>query len=564
MNEFFKFLFNKDILENILRQEWLSLYEESYVDSKLISTLNKNKELLSDMLTYIMNKAQGGTMTSKDMTVKPSSRGGSEIQSSNKKPLTIPEPFNLSQAKPKQIQPPIQISNRVIQAKPLPYDEFRKNNLEQLECKRKERLEIIKENVIKKYNEAKPFELETLKRPTNIEKISELVNKKIESELQFNNRYTNPPKDFSTKQANVKYNETAILREEYLIQKKKRQEEEELQKILIEKKDHKEYDRWKREMEERDNILKMQEIQKRKLELELNREVAVDYYNQRIMQNKLMVAKHKEEEQIKINEKKFEMQIELEEKKKLVKEIEKERENILEEKEKLVKKNKELFNQQILEYKESVLKANEEKRIEDEKKKDIIRQIRELEKIPIKRTKGFDPTETVGHGILEEMSLVELRERLEQQKKFTEEYLIAKREENKLKIEEKNENLLEKANIISEHREKLRNLKENQRKNKKELKENMQNIQKQIREKTLHEVKNKIEKKKEKIRREEEEFQKKIRDIKLQQQFLQQGKTVLEEKAMKQIEDGLERKINNKQNKDLMDQQIKESIKVIK
>ena len=57
-------------------------------------------------------------------------------------------------------------------------------------------------------------------------------------------------------------------------------------------------------------------------------------------------------------------------------------------------------------------------------------------------------------------------------------------------------------------------------------------------------MKNKIEKKKEKIKREEKEFQQKIREIKLQQQFLQQGKSVLEEKAMKQIEDGLERKIN--------------------
>jgi len=565
MNEFLKFLFNKNIIENVLRPDWLTLYEESYVDSKLIASLYKNKELLSDLLINIMSKAQGVNLSSKDSMVKPSSSlGRVDLPISNKKPLTIPEPFNLTQPKPKRIQAPMQISNRVIQAKPLPYEDFRKNNLEQMENKRKERLEIIKENVIKKYNEAKPIELETMKRPTNIEKISEMVNKKIESELQFNNKYTSQAIDFNNKPANLKYNETAILREEYMIQKKKKLEEEELQKILIEKNNKNDYEKWRKEMEERDEILRLEEIQKRKLELELNREIAVDYYNQRILQNKLMVAKHREEEQTKLNEKQFELQKELEEKKKLVKEIEKERENIIEEREKLIKKNKELFSQQILEYKDSVLKAREEKRIEDEKKKEIIRQIRELEKIPIKRTKGFDPTETAGHGILEEMSLVELRERLDQQKKFMEEYLTAKREENLLKIEEKNENLLEKANTISEHREMLRNLKENERKQRKEAQEQLKNKQKEIREKSLFDVKNKFEKKKEKIRREEEEFHKKIREIKLQQQFLQQGKTVLEEKAMKQIEDGLERKMNNKQNRDLMDQQIKESIKVIK
>ena len=36
----------------------------------------------------------------------------------------------------------------------------------------------------------------------------------------------------------------------------------------------------------------------------------------------------------------------------------------------------------------------------------------------------------------------------------------------------------------------------------------------------------------------------------------------MEEKAFKQIEDGLEDKINNRQNQDLIEQQLKESVKV--
>ena len=61
-------------------------------------------------------------------------------------------------------------------------------------------------------------------------------------------------------------------------------------------------------------------------------------------------------------------------------------------------------------------RRKEEDAIELERRQELIRQIRELEKIPLVRTTGYDPTETAGHGLLDEMSLAELRERLEYEK----------------------------------------------------------------------------------------------------------------------------------------------------
>ena len=58
-------------------------------------------------------------------------------------------------------------------------------------------------------------------------------------------------------------------------------------------------------------------------------------------------------------------------------------------------------------------RKKEEEEVEQLKKHELIMQIRELEKIPIIRTKGFDPTEAGGFGLLEEMSIAELRERIE-------------------------------------------------------------------------------------------------------------------------------------------------------
>ncbi len=94
----------------------------------------------------------------------------------------------------------------------------------------------------------------------NIDKITEEVNKKREAELQFNNKYMTKTKDFSTMPASIKYNETAILREDFLLQKEKKVEEERIKQLLIDKNDTKDFERWRREMELKDDQQKMEEV----------------------------------------------------------------------------------------------------------------------------------------------------------------------------------------------------------------------------------------------------------------------------------------------------------------
>ena len=551
------------MLKNKLRDQWIKILDYNYVDNDIIGKLLETKKTIDDLLTFVLNKARAGNLSS----TKDSSNGSKETnamkQSTQSKPkkVTIPEPFNLTKPKPRVIQEPIPISNKFVM-NPIPIEEFKKTSLKKLEEEKKERLEIIKKNVLEKYQKEKPIKFKTDERPMNLEKVKEEVEKKIESTLQFNNKYVNPPKDFSSIPADVKYNEAAILREEKLINQKQKEAEAELERLLIEKKDSKEYDRWVTEMKMKDEILKMQRIQKRKMELEMNREVATTYMQKRIKDNQLKAAEHKKQELKNQKKRQIEKKKEIANKRELVKEINKEKENIPLIKEKQKQQNKEVYKNRIAEYNELNLIAQEERRIEKQRRDDLIRQIRELEKLPIERTKGFDPTETPGYGLLEEMSLVELKERLELQKKLHADEINSKREENKLKIEEKADILYEKANLIAEHRDKLRNQKEVERKQRKEAQKAKEELMRKLKEQSLFEVKKKIETKKEKLRKEDEIFQKKIREIQLQRQFLQLGRAAVEEKAFKQIEDGLERKINDRQNQNLIDQQKQEAVKV--
>ena len=587
MNELFTYLFDENVLKNKLREKWIKLYDFNFVDKDIIGGLLTTKKNISDLLTFIYNKATASNLPVEEKEKEKESAGPSptsvaqsttlktktktedsknqktgvevsKIKSAKK--VTIPVPFNLSENKPRILQEPMAISNE-IKIKPLPLANYKKTSLKDIEDKRKEHLQIIKKNIMERNEKSKGFDLETDKRPTNLEKIKEEVENKIKSTLQFDNKYMNPIKDFSKCEADVKYNEAAIIREEYLIDKKNKEEEAALNKILIEKKDSKEFERWQSEMKIKDDIIKMQEIEKRKLELELNREVASTYMQRRIQKNQLKAAEHKKQEIINMKKKEEEKAEDIKQKKEVIKEIKKEQENVAKQKILKKKENQELYKNRKKEFNELNLIAQEEKKIYLERRDDLIRQIRELEKLPIKRTTGFDPTETPGYGLLEEMSLVELRERLALQKKMHADEIRAKKEENKLKMQERADELVNKAQIIQENRDRLRNMKEIERKAKKDAALAQKQRIKEQREKSLFLVKQKIENKKQKLKKEDEIFQKKIREIKLQRQFLQLGRDAVEFKQFKQIEDGIERKINDKQNQDLIDQLATEKIK---
>ena len=444
---------------------------------------------------------------------------------------------------------------------PLPLINYQKTSLKEIEKERKERLEIIKKNIIERTQKDRNiYALESDNRPKNLEKIKEEVENEIQKTLQFNNKYCIPLKDFSKFNGDVKYNETAIIREEYLIDKKNKEEEAALKKILIEKKDSKEFDRWVSEMKIRDDILKMQEIDKRKLELDLNREIATNYYQIRKNRNQLKAAEHKQQERLNLQKKEEEKKEDIKNKKYVIKEIKKGQENAMKNKIKLINDNQELYKNRKKEMNELNLMAKEEKKIFDERRDDLIRQIRELEKLPIKRQYGFDPTETPGYGLLEEMSLVELKERLALQKKMLSDEINSKKEENKLKMKERADDLINKALIIQENRDKQRNQKEIERKMKKEERDNLNERYRIERERNIFKYKQTIEEKKKRLKNEDEIFQKKIREIKLQQQFNQLGRDAVEFKQFQNIEDGMEKKVNDKQNQALVDQLAEERI----
>ena len=146
------------------------------------------------------------------------------------------------------------------------------------------------------------------------------------------------------------------------------------------------------------------------------------------------------------------------------------------------------------------------------------------------------------------------------QKKMTIDELNSKREENKLKLQQRADEIYNKSLIVQENRNKLKNMKELERKYKKEKEDNLNEKLKIERENNIIKCKKEMEERKKKLKKEEQKFMKKIREIKLHLQFDNIGKEQVEYKHNENNEIGLERKYNTIQNKILEDKLAEEKI----
>lgn len=138
--------------------------------------------------------------------------------------------------------------------------------------------------------------------------------------------------------------------------------------------------------------------------------------------------------------------------------VQSQKDNAAKEVEKVKEEKKRIRDEINKDITEAMQRKKEEEAIEQRKKEELIRQIRELEKIPIVRTKGYDPTETGGHGLLEELSLAELRERLEFNKRQREIEVNQKREENLKAKEDFAEKLMGESERVQKAREERKRL----------------------------------------------------------------------------------------------------------
>lgn len=203
-----------------------------------------------------------------------------EDQSAKKRTPTKPKPFNLTKPKPKLIEKPVPLK-REIKANPLPKKALYAKSLADIE---KEKQDRRKQHIDRAKNEfegakAKQFKLKTADTKYDISKVKEHFHEEEQKLLQFDKKHAQPMPKFDEIEAPVKINTAAILREGHLLKQKQNEEEKVLKDLEMNMRDGSEFDRWTKEMNQKEEIERLEHMQKKKIEMELARQEAIEAKN---------------------------------------------------------------------------------------------------------------------------------------------------------------------------------------------------------------------------------------------------------------------------------------------
>ncbi|XP_073505024.1 cilia- and flagella-associated protein 99-like isoform X1 [Phyllobates terribilis] len=432
MGKFLRFFFNVLNLSTWIKDEWSQIYDSNYVKENWINPLLKWQPEVLNLIDSIDSKMADGPDIIKGSKVTEVK----EFSITKPKPRTLPLPQKIPVQKPHQPVP------NTTYKSPKDQDVLQGKKLRN----RKKAEELLMEANMGQFNCANPEKSEKTKRV-----LSE-IRKEEDDKLSFNKTKLQPPPIKKVDNVPVRLNTAAILREGALYQRQVEDELNRIEKLIDGARDPSEFLEWQRQMLAKDLERQLADIECRRLEGKLSREEAVLARQNLIQENKKKVLMKKEETAKLMREYAEKRLQEEKEMRDLVEQVSEGHKNTKQARLKLQKYKQQIVQEVAEESRELLRQALEEAQEELRKKFELIREIRAMESVPIIRQKFVDLTQTAGHGLNCEMSVVELWERLallkEAQRKAEEE----KRDQILEEKQTKQQHLLDTLEQISLHR----------------------------------------------------------------------------------------------------------------
>ena len=548
MSVLLKFLFSEENLTQWLRPEWLKLYDPAFVDEQLIGKalvfVGQAQQLKAVLEGNAAKAAAAKEAAAEAARALSEGRGGTGVH-------TTPEPFNLTQPKIRLVPPPEDVIETTFKANKVPASTYLdpKELVDRIEIDKAKDVNRLKMKA--KYSDPRvqPFKLRVLERPSNLDKVRAEVEAVREAECDFegaNLERREVPKQVAGQGA-VKLNAAAILREDNLYRKKQEKEAKLLGAYESELRDTSEFDAWQLKMRALDEEQRLAEVERRRMETLLADEEARESKARRLRENKALAVSAKAEASA--NELKRQQEIEHRRvhQRSLVMDVQSQRERPAIAAEEVLKHNR-ARAQELREQTERLeQQAAEERKVEEARRADLIKQIRALELVPRQRITALDPTYTPKIGLLEEMSLAELRERLRMDEEARQEEEEEKRAQIITAKQEREADLAKRVERLTAMREmsaqqaadRRRKTKEAERQAEAEKRERVADAQLK-----LHAT---LEEKREKRRQEDKALAAELKAIRIKNQFLGADKEAVERKKWESQQSGAQREIAQRQ-----------------
>ncbi|NXT11323.1 CFA99 protein, partial [Prunella fulvescens] len=448
MLQFLRFFFNDLYLNTWIKDEWSHFYDSVYVKENFIDPLLRWQPKVQQLIEKLTEKLSNRTTSVKTSRV------------------TQPKEFNLTVPKPRAIPPPSPAPLPLLpKRQPVPPSIYKppkeRKQLEEIKTKNIQKAKVTNTNQFRCAT-IKPEKREFLYRiisavlvlwsQISCEQYLEVVWESVLT--QYFEELTKQPQDLIDN-IPIKLNTAAILREGALYQRKLEEELKRVENLQQGAGDPSEFLEWQKQMRGKDLEEQLAEIECRRLQGKLSYEEAVLAHQNVIQENKKRADLLREEKAELMHlyaEKRLQEQKEMKE---LVEQVMEGHKNVKQAKAKIQEYKQQIVQQVCEESEELLRQALEEKEEKNRKRYELIQQIRAIESTPSIRHKFVDLTETGGHGLFGEMSIVELRERLallkEAQKAAEEE----KRDQIIHEKQAKEQLILDKLDQISQFRAEL-------------------------------------------------------------------------------------------------------------
>ncbi|XP_070607372.1 cilia- and flagella-associated protein 99 isoform X2 [Erythrolamprus reginae] len=379
--KFLRFFFNMVNLQTWIKDEWSQIYDSVYVNENWIEPLEKWQPKIQELINQ-MDKIEDKHVT---IVLKK----------------TEPHEFHLTVPNPRAILIPEQIPQQE-KTKPVPKTTYKpprmKQQLDMIKLKNRQQAEgVLLEANINQFSCAAPvFDYRCYMKAARIP-VEKFEAQKIR---------------FKTENTPVKLNTAAILREGVLYQKKVEQELQRIQDLLRGAQDPSKFLEWQQQLSEKELTQELTEAECRKLQGKLSYEEAI-LARQYCIQEKKKNAEQKREE-------KAEMHLQLEErclqerkeKQKKAQQVAEGHKNVKQAQMKLQKCKQQIVQEVSKKSQDLLLQALKDEEEKYKKRYELIQQIRAIEYVPFLNNRFIDLTKTANHGVLGEMSIVELQERL--------------------------------------------------------------------------------------------------------------------------------------------------------